>query len=90
MWKHIRSDTKLVLSIWFCIVLHHAVALLNAYVGGVIGADADASTFHHYAVNISLLDEHVWDYASFRGGLAFYTNCLGLFYFLFLSELLAF
>jgi hypothetical protein len=64
MWKHIRSDTKLVHAIWFCLVLHHAVALLNAYVGGVIGAEMDARSFHDYAAKISLLDEHVWDSAN--------------------------
>jgi len=80
MWKHIRSDTKLVHAIWFCLVLHHAVAFLNAYVGPVIGADMDACSFHKYAVDISLLDDHVWDYASFSSGRAVYTDCIGLFY----------
>ena len=80
MWRHIRSDTKLVHAIWFCLVLHHAVALLNAYVGGVIGTEMDARSFHDYAVKVSLLDEHVWNYASFSSGRAVYTDCLGLFY----------
>ena len=80
MWKHIRSDTKLVHAIWFCLVLHHAVAFLNAYAGPVIGADMDANSFHKYAVEISLLDDHVWDYASFSSGRAVYTDCIGLFY----------
>ncbi len=80
MWKHVRSDTKLVHAIWFCIFMHHAVVFLNTYVGGVIGTEMDARSFHHYAVDISLLDEHVWDYASIRSGHAVYTDCLGLLY----------
>jgi len=95
MWKHIRSDTKLVYAIWFCIVLHHAVALLNAYVGGVIGAEADAHSYHRYAVDVSLLGDHVWDSANvshladmekLRADELMdaidnpHTNCLGLLY----------
>ena len=80
MWKHIRSDTKLVCAIWLCLVLHHFVTFLNAYVSPVIGAGADALSFHKAAVEVSLLDNHMWNYASFSNGDAVYTDCLGLFY----------
>ena len=50
MWRHVRSDTKLVHAIWFCIVLHHAVALLNAYASNVPGAEGDARTLHFLGV----------------------------------------
>ena len=80
MWKHIRSDTKLVCAIWFCLVLHHFVTFLNAYVSPVIGAGADALSFHKAAVEVSLLDNHMWNYASYSNGDAVYADCLGLFY----------
>ena len=54
MWKQVRSDTKIVCAIWFCIFMHHAVVLLNAYVGSVIGTEGDARTFHFFGV------EAVW------------------------------
>jgi len=59
MWKHVRSDTKVVHAIWFCIFLHHAVAFLNAYVGGVIGTEGDARTFHFYGVEAAASSEPV-------------------------------
>ena len=52
MWKSVRSDTKLVHAIWFCIVVHHVVAFLNAYVGTVIGAGQDAAKFHTTGVKL--------------------------------------
>jgi len=57
MWKRVRSDTKVVLAIWFCIFLHHAVAFLNAYVGTVIGAEGDAEIFHRVGVTLAQYQE---------------------------------
>ena len=50
MWKHLRGDTKMVQTIWLCMVLHHAVALLNVYV-------PDASTFHCNGALLAALPE---------------------------------
>jgi len=79
MWKRVRSDTKLVLAIWFCIVSHHAVAFLNAYVGSAIGADVDALNFHASAVNLAALPEPVW-FFGVGNGLVTYIHSLGLLY----------
>jgi len=79
MWKSIRDDTKVVLAIWFCLVLHHAVALLNVYVGAIIGADVDALNFHAAAVNLAALPEPVW-FFGVGNGLVTYTHSLGLLY----------
>jgi len=57
MWKRVRSDTKVVYAIWFCIFLHHAVALLNAYVCTVIGAEGDAEVFHRVGVTLAQYQE---------------------------------
>ena len=79
MWKHVRSDRKLVLAIWFCILLHHVVAFLNAYVGVVVGADMDAATFHQVGKTLAVLPEPVWLFG-IGNGLVTYTNSLGLLY----------
>jgi hypothetical protein len=76
MWKHVRSDTKLVHAIWFCIVLHHAVAFLNVYVGSVIGAEQDARSFHFLGEAASSeLERGFWGTPRVA-----YTNSLGFFY----------
>ena len=78
MWKHVRSDTKLVHAIWFCIFLHHAVAYLNAYAGGVIGTEGDARTFHFLGVEAAASSEPVmgfWDNPQVT-----YTHSLGFLY----------
>ena len=79
MWKSVRSDTKVVHAIWFCLVLHHAVAFFNAYVGTVIGIDVDALKHHAHGIGSAASPEPVWAY-SINGGLANYTNSLGLLY----------
>ena len=86
MWKHVRSDTKLVHAIWFCIVLHHAVAFLNAYVVTVIGADHDAASFHQTGIMLATLPEPVWVFSTVNGLVA-YTHSLGLIYRAFGSSL---
>jgi len=68
MWKSVRSDTKVVHAIWFCIVLHHAVALVNTYVGTVVGADLDASKFHSTGVALAGLPKLEWVIGRFADG----------------------
>ena len=68
MWKSVRSDTKVVHAIWFCIVLHHAVALVNTYVCTVIGADLDASRFHSTGVALAELPKLEWVVGRFALG----------------------
>jgi len=85
MWKHVRSDTKVVHAIWFCIVLHHAVAFLNAYVGNVLGAKGDNGTAHTISVELAALPEPEWIYGT---GLVIYTQFVGLFYRAFGASLL--
>jgi len=76
MWKQVRSDTKIVYAIWFCIFMHHAVVLLNAYVGSVIGTEGDARTFHFFGVEAASEPEMgFWDNPRIA-----YTNSLGFFY----------
>jgi hypothetical protein len=78
MWKSIRDDTKIVHAIWFCIAVHHAVALLNAYVGNVIGAEGDARSFHFYGVTSSELLKPEW--VAWGNSVVTYNNFLGFFY----------
>jgi len=76
MWKHVRSDTKLVHAIWFCIFMHHAVVFLNTYVGGVIGTEGDARSFHFAGVDAASEPE-----IGFGGNpRVTYINSLGFFY----------
>jgi hypothetical protein len=64
MWKHVRSDTKVVHAIWFCLVFHHAVAYLNVYVPDVSNSFnlyiPDASAFHGDGANLASLPEADW------------------------------
>jgi hypothetical protein len=57
MWKRVRSDTKLVHAIWFCIFLHHVVVLLNVYVCTIIGAEGDARSFHFFGAETAVSSE---------------------------------
>ena len=63
MWKSVRSDTKVVHAIWFCILLHHVVAFLNAYVGGVIGTEGDARGLHFFGLKAALSELEVGYFA---------------------------
>ena len=87
MWKHVRSDTKVVRAIWLCVVFHHAVAYLSVYTP----PDApsflnmyipDASSFHGDGVHVAGLPELVWK--SRLGGVIYgstvYVHFLGFFY----------
>jgi len=86
MWKHVRSDTKVVRAIWFCLVFHHAVAYLNVY-----APDAstfldvyipDASMFHGDGVTFASLSEPEWRLlnAGVICGSDIYIQFLGSFY----------
>jgi hypothetical protein len=78
MWKSIRDDTKVVYAIWFCLCIHHVVALWNAYVGHVIGAEGDARTFQFYAAKSSALLTPEW--VALGNPTLVYLNSLGIFY----------
>jgi hypothetical protein len=85
MWRHVRSDTKVVHAIWLCMLLHHAVAFLNAYGGGVIGTETeaindivgDARTYHFYGSQAALSEPEDGFWNNPRVA---YTNSLGFFY----------
>jgi len=77
LWKSVRSDTKVVHAIWFCMVFHHVVAFLDTYVCNVIGADKDADSVHSIGVKLAALPEPDWIYGS---GQIIYTQFLAFFY----------
>jgi hypothetical protein len=80
MWKHVRSDTKVVRAIWLCIVLHHAMAFFNAYVGHDMIADLpDADTYHANGVVLAALPELEWKF-SVDDKTTTYIHLLGFFY----------
>ena len=80
MWKHVRSDTKVVRAIWLCIVLHHAMAFLNAYVGYDMIVDLpDADTYHANGVVLAALPELEWKFSVDNKTTA-YIHLLGFFY----------
>ncbi len=67
-----RRDGKTALAGVIVLTAHHLVALYNAYVGTVIGADLDAASFHRYASGMtqgisvdSLLGPGTWIYVHF-------------------------
>ena len=78
MWKRVRSDRKVVHAIWFCILTHHAVAFLNAYVGDVIGTEGDARTFHFFGVEAAASSEQ--EAGFWANPRVAYTNSLGFLY----------
>jgi len=86
MWKHVRSDTKVVYAIWFCMVLHHAVAYLNVY-----NPDEssfwnvyipDASGFHGDGAHFAGLSEPEWKFriGGVISGSTIYVQSLGYCY----------
>ena len=80
MWKRVRSDTKVVHTIWFCIFLHHAVAYFSVYF-------PDATEFHANGVRLATLPELEW-LPNFSNGAANYTYFLGFIYRTFSASLL--
>ena len=87
MWKHVRSDTKVVCAIWFCLVLHHAMAYLGVYNPNEspFFLDVyvpDASQFHGDGVVFAGLSEPEWKVFSGNviSGSTIYFQSLGFFY----------
>ena len=86
MWKHVRSDTKVVCAIWFCMVLHHAVAYLNVY--NPDGSSflnvyiPDASGFHGDGAHFAGLSEPEWKFriGGVVSGSTIYIQSLGYCY----------
>jgi len=72
MWKHVRSDTKVVYAIWFCLVVHHVVVFLNVDI-------YDAGTFHDHGVNLTSLSEPEWP-SDFSNCADNYKHFLGFMY----------
>ena len=72
MWKHVRSDTKVVYAIWFCLVVHHVAVFLNVDI-------YDAGTFHDHGVNLASLSEPEWP-SDFSNCADNYKHFLGFMY----------
>ena len=74
-FRDFRRNGQAVMAYWFVLVLHHAVALINAYWFTVIGAGADAETFHR--IGTELVAGGGW---SLQVGSKFYEQMLGVVY----------
>lgn len=72
-----RRRRRLVLAIWGTLIVHHLVAIANAYLTTVLGAGADAAAFHRTAATISAIGG--WDFGI---GARFYSAVLALGYYL--------
>ena len=70
-WK----DDNLTFALCFVLVMHHVLALTNAYLFTFKGADADAQSFHRLAVEWAASGK-----LSVTGGAEFYQQLLGIFY----------
>ncbi len=79
MWKNVRNDRKVVHAIWFCIILHHAMVLLNAYVGYDIVELLDAATYHANGAVLAASPELEWKIYD-EDKLVTYIHFLGFFY----------
>lgn len=75
--RDIGRSKRLLLSIWFVILLHHFVALINSYFF-TIWIEADANMFHNYALEIAQQSDFKWEL-----GLPFYRHFFlgGAYYF---------
>jgi len=80
MWKSIRDDTKVVHTIWFCLVLHHAVVFMDVYI-------PDASTYHWNGFHLAASLEPEWLPGTSNGAFN-YINSLGFIYSVFGASLL--
>ena len=80
MWKNVRSDTKTVLAIWFCIIMHHVVASHHVYF-------SDAGMFHGDAATLAALPE-LKRLSDFSNGAVNFTHFLGFIYRAFNSSIL--
>lgn len=74
-----RSNGRVALAGVIVLSAHHMIAFVNAYLGTVIGADADAATFHLQA---SEMTQGIY-VASLGPGTWIYVHFLALFYSLF-------
>lgn len=67
-----RRDGRLALAAVVVLTMHHGIAITNAYLGTVIGADLDAATFQRNSVQLAsginldfLLGQGTWIYVHF-------------------------
>jgi len=72
MWERVRSDTKVVYTIWLCIFLHHAMTFYQADI-------PDAASFHGHGARLATLLEPE-RLSDFSNGAVNYTHFLGFFY----------
>ena len=78
VFRDFRRNGQAVMAYWFVLAFHHAVALVNAYWFTVIGADADAETFHRIGTELARSGD--WSFAMGARG---YEQFLGRVYYLF-------
>ncbi len=86
MWKSIRSDTKIVLALWFCIMMHSILVFYNSYAGTIIGGNMDAASFHHIAHRVS--EAVTYNQRALFSAVGVYTHFYGFFYWVFGTSLL--
>ena len=70
-----KKRSRVVMAVWATILLHAAVAVVNAYVSTLHGVDVDAAKFHANAAAVSAVGG--WDFGL---GSRFYTTMLALAY----------
>ena len=70
-WK----DDNLTFALCFVLAMHHVLALTNAYLFTIHGADADAVRFHRLGVEWAVSGK-----LSVSSGAEFYQQLLGIFY----------
>lgn len=77
IYPEFRQDRRLALAGIAVLTAHHAVAFVNAFVGTVIGADADAIVFQQRSSNLAMgINTDV----ILGGATGFYTHFLAFFY----------
>lgn len=81
-FKAIREDGRVLITVWLILIIHHAAAVLNAYVLTIPGAEADAMRFHSSAVKWAA--SGTWRFVL---SAQFYIQMLGVIYRMFGSSL---
>jgi hypothetical protein len=76
--REFRNSAQLMLTYWFLIVLHQAVAITNAYWFVALSAEKDARSFHNFGMMIAQSENF-----TFSVGDSFYKNMLGVVYWIF-------
>ncbi|MDA8560538.1 hypothetical protein N9L33_01920 [Nitrospinae bacterium] len=76
--RELRSGWRVMLTYWFVIFLHQAMALTNNFWFTIIGAEGDAKEFHLKGVELEQ-----WENFTFGIDGYFYNNLLGIVYWLF-------